>query len=155
MLDVKVDSYNKDIYNNDAFYIIRWSPYLICNKFEVTKKAPSRAGIFVIFYLNQSKKLQPFYIGYSWISSIMFDIKSLLYEDANRDREIAEIIDNKKCYYKYVIIDKYNDLVDMYEVLKTYYNKKNVKYIKKIDDFNSGRYNEVFITDYSELVKRR
>jgi hypothetical protein len=155
MLNVKEESYTKEIYDNNAYYTIRWSKYQVCNKFEVTKKAPNRAGIFVLFYLNKAHKLQPFYLGYAWTSSIKFDIKFYIVEDANRHADIAKIIDDKKCYYKFVIVEKYNDLVDMYDLLKALYSQKEVKYIKEIDEKTSGLYNEVFVTDYAELIKQR
>jgi hypothetical protein len=155
MMNVKKEAYSLEVHNESAYFIIRWSRYLVLKKFEVVKKAPNRAGIFVLFYLNKSKDLQPFYIGYSWASSIKYDLRLLLLEDANRDRALGKIIDDNKCYYKFVIIDKYNDLIDLYDILKNDYKKKNVQYFRNINDKYSGRFNEIFVTDYSQLIKQR
>jgi hypothetical protein len=155
MYKVNETSYKKSIYQGDAYYIVRWSGYLECNKYLILRKIPKMPGIYVVFFKNKANKLEPFYVSFAWVNSIMYELSSVLSDEADHDPKIKEILDDEKCYYKYVIIESYRDLLDIYQYFKTFYESRNTYFIKKELEVNSGRYKEIFVQDYSELIKKR
>jgi hypothetical protein len=155
MYKVNENSYKKSIYEGEAYYIVRWSSYLKCIKYDILKKIPKMPGIFVVFYKTKGNRLVPFYLSYAWVNSIMYALSSVLSDVADHDAKIKEILEDEKCYYKYVIIESYRDMLDMYQYYKTYYESRNTYFIKKELEPDSGRYKNVFVQDYSELVKKK
>jgi len=148
MKKIDFTTYHKEIYLNDAYYTIRWSQYCKYEKYEILKKLPELPGIYLIFYLNKRKKLMPFFLGYSWVGSLRYDIKSLCDPTAHVEKEVFEIIQDRECYYKYLIVPTYSDLIDLYEYIKFQY--ENIDYVQISDGKESGRYNNVFVQEYSE-----
>lgn len=147
MKKIDYTNYIKDVYLNDAYYTIRWSTYQKYNKYDIIKRIPELSGIFVLFYLNHHKKLMPFFLGYSWIGSLRHDLRML--SDPNvTDPEIYEIIQEKECFYKYLIVPNYSDLMDLYEFFK--YQYKHIFYTQISENKDSGRYNNVYVKEYSE-----
>ncbi|MBN2546686.1 MAG: hypothetical protein JXB50_12870 [Spirochaetes bacterium] len=148
MKKIDFTTYHKDIYLDDAYYTIRWSNYLKYEKYEILKKLPELPGIFIIFYLNKRKKLMPFFLGYSWVGSLRHDIKALSDPYAPVEKEVYEIIQERECFYKYLIVPTYSDLLDLYEFIKSQY--ENIDYVQVSEGKESGRYNNVFVKEYSE-----
>lgn len=155
MYKVNENSYKKSIYEGDAYFIVRWSPYLICNKYEILKKIPKLPGAFVVFYRTKGNRLVPFYLGFAWVNSIMYELNFVLSEEADHNAKIKLILEDEKCYYKYVVIESYKDLLDIYQYYKTFYESRNTYFIKKELEPNSGRYKNIFVQDYSELIKKK
>ncbi len=155
MFKVNETSYNKNVYKGDAYYVVRWSKYLKYNKYEVLKKIPKMPGIYVVFFKNEANRLVPFFLSYSWVNSIMYELNFILNQEADDDMKIKLILEKKDCYYKYVIIESYKDMLDVYEYLQTFYRSRDTYFIKKELEINSGRYNNIFVQDYAELIKKR
>lgn len=145
----KIDfcNYIKDVYLNDAYYTVRWSKYYKYNKYDIIKKIPALSGIFVVFYLTESKKLMPFLLGYSWVGSLRHDLRQLS-DPLVTEKEICEILENNECYFKYLIVPSYADLLDLYEYYKYYY--RNIFYTQMSENRESGRYNNVYVKEYKE-----
>lgn len=144
-------SYKKELNLEDAYYTIHWSPYHKVDKFDILKRVPEFSGIFVIF-TRKSSMLIPFYLGYSCVGSLRHDIKYLLDESAPVDKEIPEELNKKESYYKFLLVENYQDIEDIFDYYKYYYEQKNIKHIQRSSNKNSGRYANVFVKEYEKDV---
>ena len=138
-------SYIKEIYLEDIYYTVNWSPYSKFDKFKILQKVPELSGLFVVSKLNNQKQLKPFYLGNSWMGSLRHDIKLLKDEDGPADKKIISILEDNECYYKYIVVMSHMDLEDIYMYYKYYY--RDVPYIDQSITKESGRYKNVYVQE--------
>lgn len=138
-------NYIKEIYLQDAYYTINWTPYFKFDKFKILQKVPELSGLFVVSTLNKQKQLKPFYLGNSWMGSLRHDIKFLKDEDGSTDKEIIKILEDNECYYKYIIVLSHMDLEDIYMYYKFFY--RDIPYIDESIVKDSGRYTNVYVKE--------
>lgn len=152
MKHIKSNTYQKQINNGDAYYLIRWSNYYNYEKFDIVRKAPNFAGIYLIAYQKGESLIKPFYIGFTWVNSLMYELKLLLDEGRTHNKSVTRVLDARTCFYKYVIVEHYNDLLDLFEACKSYYKNQGIVF-KNNRNVTSGRYHDIFIKDYAEMIK--
>ena len=105
-------------------------------------------GIFVVLSKEiKYSRLAPFYLGNSWVGSLRHDIKFLIDEPAQVEKNITQILEDKECYYKYVVIQNLDDLKDIYMYYKYIY--KDVLFMEENLTEESGRYTNVFVKEYN------
>lgn len=152
MKKINKATYTKDIdkIKNDIYYTIRWSSYFKLDKYEILKKVPEMAGIFVLFYLNHHKKLQPFYLGNSWMGSLRHDIKYVIDNQEQLDKKMSVLIEDEECYYKYLFVQSHQDLKDIYSYYKYFY--KDLEFTNDNIIEESGRYDHVFVKEWEKLL---
>lgn len=152
MQKIEQDSYSKQIYNNNIQYLVKWSQFQKYERKHIILTAPNFSGLYMVSYMKSPRLARPFYFGFTWINSIMYDIKTLGDKRVNPDERVRNIINNKECYYRFLIINNYKDMMD----LLAYYSQNN-KYkhmiFKKRINHNSGRFNVVTVKDYNDMIK--
>jgi hypothetical protein len=148
MKKINEATYTKDLNLQDIYYFVRWSAYYKYDKYEILKKVPELAGIFVLLYLTKAKRLRPFYLGNSWMGSLRHDIKFFIDEPEKTDQELTEIIENKTCYYKYLLVPSIDDMKDIYSYYR--YSYREIQFMDNNIQKDSGRYVNVFVKEYEK-----
>jgi|GEM_PF-3949367 len=147
MKKIDKSSYIKDINLQDAYYFVRWSDYFKYNKFDILQTVPELSGIFVVFYKSlRGTRINPFYLGNSWMGSLRHDLKFLIEEPAQVNKKITQILEEDLCFYKYLIIPSFNDLVDIYMYYRYYY--KDIMFAEENITEDSKRYANIFVKEY-------
>lgn len=107
------------------FYELQWSKYLHCKtKFVALKRFTEMTGIYIVFYMNNYKRLTPIMLGASWYSGLRSSILRL-FDDitvSSIPKHIVSKIKNEDIYIKYLEVYELDDFLNMFFVLKESYN---------------------------------
>jgi hypothetical protein len=133
----------KKIKNNEAYYEIHWSTLAKVDKYEITRKVPSEAGIYELYYKDPKGKLILFKLARAWYGGLRSVIRSktdpILEENASR----RKILESHTCYYRYALTFSYNDMTD----ILSYYRSAYFPKLHAYED--SGRYEEIYVKETS------
>lgn len=125
----------------EVFYTVRWSPLVPVDKYTIIKAVPAVAGIFELYYQDQYKKLVRFYIAKVWIGGLRSTLRRLTDPLLNEDPKWRDVLETKKCFFRYTMSDSFNDLTDvLFFFSETVYPKKG-----KLE--NSHRYSDIFVEE--------
>ncbi len=147
MKKINEATYTKEVNLQDVYYLVRWSHYIKYDKYDILKRIPEMPGLFLLLYNEKHTKLKPFYLGNSWMGSLRHDIKFFKDEPEKIDSRITQILEDEKCFYKYVIIQSHADLEDIYSYYK--YRYRNIMFVDKNINKDSGRYTNVFVKEFT------
>lgn len=115
----KIESHDKIIYN------LSWSDYILADKFTVIKKFSEMTGIYVVFYINKYKRLEPILLGSAWYTGfrpILLRLFTLTGVDP-LPKEIINTIKKEKAYIKYIEVYNLDDQENILYKLKEKYSK--------------------------------
>lgn len=116
--------YKKKVKRDYIEYTLRWSPYLVCEKFNVLKKLTEMTGLYVIFYKNKYNRLFPLFLGAAWYSGLR-PMALRFFHPSSNDHIPANVIskfENKeKIFLKYIEIYVLEDFLDIFFKLKEHY----------------------------------
>ncbi|OHD06337.1 MAG: hypothetical protein A2Z98_14925 [Spirochaetes bacterium GWB1_27_13] len=70
MTSEQISGYDKKIKKDCIQYSLKWSPYILGEKFNVLKKLTEMTGLYVVFSLNKYKRLIPVILGASWYTGL-------------------------------------------------------------------------------------
>jgi len=85
----------------EAYYTLVWSPLKKADKYEVTLKVPSVAGLFELYRMDENKKLNLLSVTHAWYGGLRSQIRAAIDPEATHDPvKIAELED-AELYYRY------------------------------------------------------
>jgi hypothetical protein len=80
-------------------FTVYWSPLQKVNKYTILKKVPEMAGIFELYYQDEKKKLNRFYVTRVWIGGLRSRLRAIcdptlheekVWQDTLRNRPFRE-----------------------------------------------------------------
>ncbi len=134
----------KRVDNEGAVYFtVRWSPLAEVDRYEIIKKVPAMSGLFELYFQDKRKKLNRFYIARVWIGSLRSRIRKLTDPTLVEEENWKEVLNTKKCFYRYSVTNSFNDLTDVfYFFAETFYPGRHKTY-------HSDRYENIFVEELS------
>ncbi|MCG8571905.1 MAG: hypothetical protein MJB14_17355 [Spirochaetes bacterium] len=117
--------YTKKIRQKNLEFNITWSPYILASKMTVLRKFTELTGIYVVFQLNQYKRLNPIMLGLAWYTGFRSTLLKLFDRNSNEqvpDSVMDQVADkNEKTYIKFLEITNLQDAQCMLYKLKELY----------------------------------
>ena len=116
-------SYEKKSIRDVTFYNVNWSGYLNCEKFNILKKLTDMTGIYVVFEVNEYKRLSPILLGGAWFTGLRTTTLKL-FNPTSVDpipKELLRKISTGKTYLKYLEIYILDDYQNIFSKLKEIY----------------------------------
>jgi len=126
----------------DIYYYVDWSPLAIADRYEIISKVPSVAGIFEIYWMDETKKLRMFVVGQTNYGGLRSELRRITDPELCRDDEKArKILEEKEIWYRYAPTDSAKIMADViWFFMKTYFPEKDL-----IE--HSGRYENIFVKE--------
>jgi hypothetical protein len=112
----------KEVDQGNAYYTLFWSPLAKADRHEIISKVPSVAGLFELYYQDEKRSLNLFFVSKAWYGGLRNWLRQATDPTLEIDKKRKEILEKYDCYYRYAIVDSYGDLSDlMYFFADTYF----------------------------------
>ena len=134
----------KQINNNNAYYTIFWSALKKAEKYDIASHVPSISGFFELYYQDNKKKLNLFFLSRAYYGGLKYEIRKCTDPEMEIDPQRRAIIEKYDCYYRYAATNSYQDMKDiLYFFSRTYLPHRPAPP-------HSGRYDDIFIEEISK-----
>ncbi len=135
----------KEIYKNEAYYTVAWSPLTKADKYEITRSLPSVSGIYELYRMDDEKHLNLLISTHAWYGGLRSNIREAIDPMTKTDPELRKILEDEEenLYYRYSCCDSFKDMQDVIWFLHSSYypDDKDLK----ID--HSHRYENFFLDE--------
>jgi len=128
--------------NGDAYYSVEWSPLSKAERYEIITKVPALAGIFEIYWMDESNRLRLFVVGKTDYGGLRSEIRRITDPELCKDNEkTRKILEEKEIWYRYTLTDSSNVMADvLWYFMQSYFPEKTL--FK-----HSGRYNNISLIE--------
>lgn len=107
------------------------------------------AGIWEIYWLQQSRKPRILKIGRAWHGGLRHSLREHTDPTLPMGAPIRSYLETGDCYYRYTVVESHADLNDVYSVLLTH------RPVDQTPMPTTGRYAQVRINEPDEMVIHR
>ena len=134
----------KKVEENSVYFIIKWSRLTKAEKYEIIRCVPSVPGIYELYFEDKKKKLNLFFLARAYYGGLRYMIRKRTDPELEDDPERRKILNTYTCYYRYTVLQSYNDMSDILFFFKQTYSLQN----KSMQ--SSGRYENIFLEEKSD-----
>jgi hypothetical protein len=135
---------DKKVNENAAYYTIRWSHLTKADKYTIATAVPAVGGIFELYYEDEKKKLNLFYVSKAWFGGLRNQIRKQTDPELEDNAFRRNILNTRTCYYRYSMLESSSDMADiLFFFAKTYFPHTMVTE-------SSGRYEQIFVKELSD-----
>ncbi len=127
--------------NGEAYYTLTWSPLKKADKYEITLKVPSVAGLYELYRMDESKKLNLLSATHAWYGGLRSQLRAAVDPDATNDPLRRAQLETGTLYYRFAPSDSLPDLLDVVWFLHTSYFPNDVRVE------HSGRYGRLYLSE--------
>ena len=127
---------------DDVHYLVSWSPLAKADRWEIQAKVPSVAGIFEIYWMDETKRLRMFILDKTIYGGLRSEIRRLTDPELciNNEKQ-KKILEEKEIWYRYAPTDSAKVMADViWYFMKTYFPENT-----SVE--HSGRYEKIFMTE--------
>ncbi|MBN1837568.1 MAG: hypothetical protein JW820_17055 [Spirochaetales bacterium] len=134
---------NKEVDQENVYYTLFWSPLAKADRYEIIRKVPSVAGIFELYYMDEHKSLNLFFVSKAWYGGLRNWLRKATDATLEEDPRRKEILEKYDCYYRYAVVESYADMSDlMFFFADTYFPHGH-------SVSSSERYTDIFVREIS------
>jgi len=128
--------------DGDAYYSVNWSLLSIADKYTIIKKVPAVAGIYEIYWMDETKHLRLFIIDKTVYGGLRSEIRRITDPElCKSDEKGRKILEEKKIWYRYAPTDSSNVMDDVLWFFVQTYFPENTSLN------HSGRYQNIFLKE--------
>jgi hypothetical protein len=127
--------------DGNAYYTVRWSPLEKVDKYTIIKRVPAMAGIYELYFEDNYRKLIRFYVSKVWLGGLRSELRKVTDTELIEDERWKDLLENRTCYYRYVLSESFTDLSDVL----FYFSEKYFPGQHRAED--SGRYDQIFVDE--------
>lgn len=127
--------------HGNIYYTLVWSPLTKADKYEVTLRVPSVAGLFELYRMDKDKKLNLLAVTHAWYGGLRSEIRAAIDPDATNDPVKKAELADAELYYRYAASDSFPDILDVVWFLHATYFPDDVRVE------NSGRYPRMYLNE--------
>ena len=133
----------KRVKDGDAYFTVLWSELEKAGKYKINASVPAESGIFELYYMDDSKRLNLMYIERVWFGGLRSTIRKLTDPELEFDPKWKEVLLRYDCYYRYTLSASSRDMEDVL----FYFSE--VLFPGSDRCTSSGRYTNVFLIEES------
>lgn len=134
---------NKRIKDENVYFTVLWSELKKAEKYKINASVPSESGVFELYYMDDSKRLNLMYIERVWFGGLRSSIRKLTDPELEFDPKWKEILSRYDCYYRYALSSHSRDMEDVL----FYFSE--VLFPGSDRCTSSGRYLNIFLNEES------
>lgn len=125
----------------EAYYTVVWSPLKKADKYEITLKVPSVAGLYELYRMDKEKKLNLLSVTHAWYGGLRSQLRAAVDPELTDDPVRKAEIENAELYFRYAPSDSLDNILDVVWFLHTTYFPNDVR----VD--HSGRYPRMYLNE--------
>ena len=128
--------------DGDIYYFVKWSPLSKADRYEIIKKVPALAGIYEIYWMDESKRLRLFIVGKTDYGGLRSELRRITDPELCRgDDKAKKTLEEKEIWYRYAPTNSSNIMADVnWYFMQNYFpENKSVKH--------SERYKNIFLKE--------
>jgi len=126
----------------NAFYNVNWSPLAKAERYDIITKVPSVAGIFEIYWMDETNRLRLFFVGQTNYGGLRSEIRRITDPElCLTDEKAKKILEEKEIWYRYAPTESAKVMMDVIWFFMQNYFPENTS-IK-----HSGRYSNIFVKE--------
>ncbi len=125
----------------EAYYTVIWSPLKKADKYEITLKVPSVAGLYELYRMDKEKKLNLLAVTHAWYGGLRSQLRAAVDPELTEDPVRKAQIENAELYYRYAPSDSLDNILDVVWFLHSTYFPDDVR----VD--HSGRYSRMYLNE--------
>ncbi len=133
----------KRIKGTEAYYTLTWCPLTKADKYEVTLRVPSVAGLFELYRMDKQKKLNLLAVTHAWYGGLRSQIRAAIDPDATNDPIKKAELEDAELYYRFAPANSLEDILDVVWFLHTGYFPDDIR----VED--SGRYSKIWLDEHA------
>jgi len=127
--------------DGDIYYFVQWSPLSKADKYDIITKVPAVAGVFEIYWMDESKHLRMFFIGKTDYGGLRSELRRITDPELCSDIKTKKILEEKEVWYRYSTTDSSNIMADVLWFYMQIYLQDDTK------TEHSGRYANIFLKE--------
>jgi len=134
-----IEAVEKD---GDVYYYVNWSPLAKADRYEIIRKVPSVAGVFEIYWMDESKRLRMFVVSQTNYGGLRSEIRRITDPElCKNDEKARKILEEKEIWYRYAPTDSAMVMDDVVWFFMQNYFPENTTFN------HSGRYENIFLKE--------
>ncbi|MCL2759237.1 MAG: hypothetical protein FWD22_03410 [Treponema sp.] len=128
--------------NGDIYYFVQWSALSKADRYDIISKVPALAGIFEIYWMDESNRLRLFAVGKTNYGGLRSELRQITDPELCRnDEKMRKILEEKEIWYRYAPTDSANIMADViWYFMQTYFPEKT-------SHKHSGRYENIYLKE--------
>ena len=128
--------------DNDVYYFVQWSSLAKADRYEIIKKVPAVAGVFELYWMDETKHLRLFFVGKTDFGGLRSEIRRITDPElCINNPGTKKILEEKEIWYRYAPTDSSNIMADVQWYFMQEYDPGNTS-IK-----HSDRYENIFLKE--------
>ena len=128
--------------NDDVYYFVNWSPLSKADKYEIIAKVPAVAGIFEIYWMDESNHLRLFFVEKTIYGGLRSEIQRVTDPELVKTNEkVRKILEEKEIWYRYTTTNSAKIMDDVVWFLMQTYLPEDTS------TNHSGRYKDIFLKE--------
>jgi hypothetical protein len=126
----------------NVYYFVKWSPLAVADRYDIIYKVPSVAGIFEIYWMDETKRLRMFFVGQTNYGGLRSEIRRLTDPELCKNNlKIQKILEEKEIWYRYAPSNSHKVMSDViWFFMQTYFPEDTTVN-------HSGRYENIFLKE--------
>jgi len=125
----------------DIHYFVNWSPLALADRWEINAKVPSVAGIFEIYWMDETKRLRMLNVGLTHYGGLRSELRRLTDPELCDDTKTKDILENNEIWYRYAPSHSSANMADVVWFFMNTYFPENTPVE------HSGRYEKIYLTE--------
>jgi len=128
--------------DNDVYYFVQWAPLSKADRYDIITKVPAVAGVFEIYWMDETKHLRLFIVGKTDYGGLRSEIRQITDPELCKDNpNRRKILEEKEIWYRYATTDSSNIMADVLWYFMQEYDPENTT------TEHSGRYENIFLKE--------
>jgi len=127
--------------NSDIYYFVQWSPLSKADKYDIISKVPAVAGVFEIYWMDESKHLRLFVVGKTDYGGLRSELRRITDPELCNNVNTKKILEEREIWYRYAPTDSSRIMADVvWFYMQTYMPNETTAE-------NSGCYENVYLKE--------
>ena len=126
----------------DIYYFVQWSALSKADRYDIITKVPALAGIFEIYWMDESNRLRLFVVGKTIYGGLRSEIRRITDPELCKNNEkTKKILEEKEIWYRYAPTDSANIMSDvLWFFMQNYFPEDT-------STEHSGRYENIYLKE--------
>jgi hypothetical protein len=125
----------------DVYYIVQWSPLTIAERWTISSKVPSVAGVYEIYWMDDHGHLRMLSVGCTHYGGLRSELRRLTDAELTADAGMRRILEEEEIWFRYATTNSAAAMADVVWFFRKTYFPEN----PGVE--SSGRYRKVFMKE--------
>ena len=111
--------------NENVYYSIQWSKFKIAERWDISTRVPSVAGVYEIYWMDDHKHLRLLSVGCTYYGGLRSELRRLTDAELTQDLKLRQILEDKEIWYRYAPTNSKIVMADVVWFFRSIYFPEN------------------------------